>query len=179
MITHRYTFMILFVFAERVSVFYMLMKTTSFPSHFLNFCQAMANPCGGRLRRLASAGISGLAYFNALPQFYTASGSHMGGITAPKSSRAVLRMGHDKQSSFLWVGQQWGRELLAARMPFINGIWAFLLWLLAHYCCYYYQSSYFLPFSLSFLFFCYISYHPRRKLQKTMVYIYLVHCSSL
>lgn len=67
MITHRFTFVILFLLAERVSVFYMLMKNTLFPSHFLHFLtfwQATANPRGGRSRRLASA----------LPQFHTEDG---------------------------------------------------------------------------------------------------------
>lgn len=47
----------------------------------------MANPHGGTSRRLASAGISGLAYFNTLPQFYTASGSRMGRKEHPVASQ--------------------------------------------------------------------------------------------
>lgn len=66
---------------------YLSMRTTKFLFHFLyfqNFWQAAANPHGGRSRRLASAGITGLAGFNALPQFYTASGARCREMNVPQ-----------------------------------------------------------------------------------------------
>lgn len=74
----------------------------------------MANPHGERSRRLAAAGLSGLAYFITLPEFYTASGSRMGGNEHPVASQhqnppwqhSEVALRHGKQSAILWAGQQ-------------------------------------------------------------------------
>lgn len=74
----------------------------------------MANPHGERSRRLAAAGLSGLAYFITLTEFYTASGSWMGGNEHPVASQhqnppwqhSEVALRHGNQSAILWAGQQ-------------------------------------------------------------------------
>lgn len=105
---------------QKESVFSMLMKITSFPSHFFHFQNFwQAKVCGGRPRNSASAGFLALAYFNTLPQFYAALGSWIGGNEHPVASQHLIHHGSTqklcwgtaKWSSILWEGQQWGREL--------------------------------------------------------------------